>query len=1000
VAPVPDGNSDVEVRLLGRVELLRDGEPVAIEGTRRKSLIAILALNPRRVVSADRLVDALWGDGQGSTSARSTDTGHNLRANVSNLRKALGAEARLVVSQAPGYLLDVDDDAVDVLRFERLATSGREALRRGDAAGAVAELGAALALWRGAPLAELVGLEFAEREADRLTQERLGVVEDRLEAELVLGHHHDVVAELEALVGEHPLRERFTAQLMLAQFRCGRQADALRAYEHTRVYLARELGIAPGRELRDLEGAILSQESGLDLVRTDAFTALANGKPAEPDATRDVDLPAETTDLVDRQELVDTLVELTRSERLVTLWGPGGVGKTRVAVHVARLVGDSFPDGVRFIDLTAVEPSSSVGDVVLSGLRVQVWTDESPDDAIARALRAANVLIVLDNCEHVLPGVRALVERVTAECPDVHLLATSRESLAVAAEQAVNVVPLDLPAESAPVGDLGDAAAVQLFVERATRVDASFVMGDDNAGSIATLVRALDGLPLAIELAAGRLDVESVADLAADASGTLLARLQARLPARERTASINASLAWTYDALPSDQQDLFCSLSTFAGPFTREMALAAHGAEETAGPAFDRLIRVSLVGRDLAVPARLRLLEPVKVFGRARQDPATRLSVQRRHAHVMLSRAERFGPLVRTREQVHACSVFRADLADHRTAMTLLLDGTTGDVDDAARLLIALFHFCHFQIVPEVDRWAWQLAEMLPDDHPLAAEVCAAAALGAWFEGRMDRAIQVGERSVQLAREHGQRAPHWARLALVDAYGFAGRTDELFQHFQALVRDSRDDLDPFWRVNGLGYEAIGALMVGRERDASRRAEDALRLARSLRNPECLQWALHCQGRVLVSSDPVAACSAFEEAMTFADSVDSRLGRALNLSEWVTAKRHSDAAAEAIGGLVELLGLLRATGIRSLLSTALREAAYLLHGLGDDEAATIALLARRDLPDMPVLQDDQSELRDQLRAAAGDGWSRLTMQARARSEDEVMDRCLSSLTTTR
>ena len=222
------------------------------------------------------------------------------------------------------------------------------------------------------------------------------------------------------------------------------------------------------------------------------------------------------------------------------------------------------------------------------------------------------------------------------------------------------------------------------------------------------------------------------------------------------------------------------------------------------------------------------------------------------------------------------------------------------------------------------------------------------------------------------------------------------RTSSVFPHFTALVRDSRDDPDPFWRINGMGYEVIGALMMGRIDRAERRAGDALQAARDLGNPECLQWALHVFGRAISASDPDEAAAAFEEAMASVATVDSRLGRSLNLSEWVTVKRQAGATADAAAGLVELLGLLRSTGIRSLLSTALRECAYVLHAAGDVDAAAAALLARTDLPDMPVLADDQAELRAALEAAIGDRWARLALQARVRSADAVISLCIDAL----
>jgi hypothetical protein len=259
----------------------------------------------------------------------------------------------------------------------------------------------------------------------------------------------------------------------------------------------------------------------------------------------------------------------------------------------------------------------------------------------------------------------------------------------------------------------------------------------------------------------------------------------------------------------------------------------------------------------------------------------------------------------------------------------------------------------------------------------------------------MDVAVEFGERSVLVATQQGRRASYWARLALVNAYSFLG-SDAMLPHWVALVRESRDDPDPFWRINGLGYEAIGALTVGRRGRAVEHAEVALREARQLGNPEGLQWALHCLGLAMTETDPAGAAAAFEQAIAVS-SIEGRLGHALNLSEWVAVKRRVHAWEEASYGLVELFRLLRTTGIRSLLSAALREAAHVLHYYGDDETAVAALLARSELPDMQVVTDESPALREELETAAGDRWPTMLMQARVRSADDVLELCVGALT---
>jgi len=341
----------LEIRLLGGVQLLSSGAPVPVTGIRRRTLLALLALRCGEPVSTDFLIDVLWGD--------TADAGalHNLRANVSNLRKSLGEHASVLTTRASAYVLDLDPDAVDALQFERLAASGRAAIRRDEPEVGVDELRRALAVWRGDPLVDLLGTDLMEREADRLRHVHLAAFEDWIDGALELGLHAEVLDDLEPMVEANPLREHLTAASMRALYRCGRQADALRRYERTRVHLATELGIEPGPELRELETAILLHDPSLAPSITSDDGDLA---PAGPAPLPQVEgLPADPDDLVDRHALIDDVIQVLDREPLVTLWGPGGVGKTRVAVRIARRRRGDLPTGsgaVHFVELAAVEP--------------------------------------------------------------------------------------------------------------------------------------------------------------------------------------------------------------------------------------------------------------------------------------------------------------------------------------------------------------------------------------------------------------------------------------------------------------------------------------------------------------------------------------------------------------------------------------------------------------------------------------------------------------------
>jgi predicted ATPase/class 3 adenylate cyclase len=705
-------------------------------------------------------------------------------------------------------------------------------------------------------------------------------------------------------------------------------------------------------------------------------------------------LPPELTDLVGRDDLVAELVAQVKADRMVTLWGPGGIGKTRLALRVARDVFAAFPDGVRFVDLAETAVGGSVAEAVLAAVQGQRRGEEKSSDAVIRTLAPARMLVVLDSCEHLLGETRELASAMLGHAPDVHVVATSRETLAIAGERVVVVPPLEVPAEQVTdVAAVLSSTAVQLFIERAAAASGGFAADASNARQIAAICRYAGGLPLAVELAAGRLDVESLGELVTrvETAGSIDG-LAAHGPATGRAASLTASFEWSYELLDPEAQALLRAVAVFAAPFSRDMALALHPRDDVTviDSAFDRLVRASLVNRTSGQDARFRMLEPARQFARARSDAEELQRLRSRHAAVMLTRAERFGPQIRTADEIAATEVLLADLADHRAAINWLID----EADPrAAQMLVALYQFCHFQMVPDATQWAEVIGRQLPADHPLAPDVSGAAALGAWLEGRMPDAIELGEQSLLLAGKGGTQPPFWGLLALVDAYGYTGALERMSEVFALLVNAARRDPDPFWRINGIGYESMALLMLGRSDRARTRAEEALAQAREVGNPDCLQWSLYSLGRAWAASDDRLAAAAFDEAIAVTRPVDSRWGRCINLIEWAGAERRLGEFDAAAAGLLELLQLLTANGHRSLLSQALREVAYVLHASGDDDTAAVALLAREGLPDQPVIGEAMEEpLTEILRDASGDSWDRLRLRARSLPEADLVRLC--------
>ena len=495
--------AEIEFRLLGPLEVWRDGRRVEVGGAKARALLAILLLHAGEVVSADRLIDALWGE-------RAPSSGTNaLQQHIAHLRRALDCEGTggLLVTRPPGYMLDVAYDALDVWRFERLIDDGRDALAD-DPAAASELLREALGLWRGPALAEFAFDQFAQPDAARLEELRLVALEDRIDADLRLGRHHELVPELEALVGRQPFRERLAGELMSALYRCERQADASRVYHATRARLVEELGIEPGAPLRELHQRVLDQDPAL----ASPEPARGRGAASVGDEATPHNLPVELTSFIGRESELRELSELLPKTRLLTLTGPGGSGKTRLALRLARDALDRYPDGVRLVELAALAEAALVAKAVAAAVGVREGP-ESLIETLKQELRDAQLLLVLDNCEHLVGACAELAQTLLTGCEGVRILATSREPFGVAGEHTWPVHGLAIPDRLVSPGEADRYAAVRLFAERAAATKPRFALDNNSAAAASEVCRRLDGMPLAIELAAARVRVLSPTEI-------------------------------------------------------------------------------------------------------------------------------------------------------------------------------------------------------------------------------------------------------------------------------------------------------------------------------------------------------------------------------------------------------------------------------------------------------------------------------------------------------
>ena len=599
----------VEFRVLGPLEVVVDDRVVEIGSRKQRMLLAALAAESGCAVASDTLAELLWAGRPPVT------VGVTLRGLVSRLRAALGPAANRLVARDGGYLLRTAPEEVDADRFARLLAYGRTALATERFADAVSALRDALALWRGTPLADLGDAELVRDAVSRLQEARVAAVEDLAAAEVAAGQPGDAVDRLEPHLTAHPLRERGWEQLMLALYRLGRQADALAAYRRVRRILGEELGIEPTPALRRLERRILAHDPSLDHAR-----------PGRTPARHS--LPAALTPLVGRAAELAALRRRLASARLITLTGVGGVGKTRLALQLAHDVNDRF-EAVRFVELAPFHADLLVEAEVARALGVGRG---GPDalEAVVEHLQGRRVLLVLDNCEHVLVGAFGLVEALLRACPPLTVLATSREPLTVSGEIVVPVPPLALPPPGSGPAELASSSAVVLFCQRGRAAQAGFGLTVENAAAVEQICRRLDGIPLALELAAARLRALAASQVAArldDRFDLLTSGGRAALP---RQQTLRAAMDWSYRLLAPEEQAALHALTVFPADFDLDAAAAVVGAD--GDDLVFRLVDKSLVTtRAGADEMRYSLLETVRAFAAESTHPSERAAARRRH---------------------------------------------------------------------------------------------------------------------------------------------------------------------------------------------------------------------------------------------------------------------------------------------------------------------------------------------------------------------------------
>jgi predicted ATPase/DNA-binding SARP family transcriptional activator len=943
------------VGVLGPLEVRRDGRPLPVPSGKTTELLIRLALDAGQAVTAERLIEDLWGDDAAAT-ARNT-----LQSKVSQLRRALDDPA-LVGGGRGGYTLELDAGRVDALEVVGLAAAAAAARRAGDAAAALEAATEALELFRGDVLADAGDGDWLHPHRSRLDEVRLGLLEDRAAARVDLGAGGEVIAELEWLLGQHPLREGLWASLITALYRAGRQADALAACRRVRRLLIEELGIEPGRALRELERQVLQQSGGLDAA------AAAPGTAAP--ALVVGNLPTLSTPFVGRADDLAAVGRLLDGNRLVTLVGPAGVGKTRTALEAARPL--RHGGGVWLVRLEVADATTSIWRLVTEALQLT-----GGEQTLLDRVAAADTVLVLDNCEHVLDGVADLATRLLDGAAPLRILATSQAPLGIDGEAVHALDPLPLP------------DSVTLFADRAARMRRQFALDDDTAATVEAVCRSLDGLPLAIELAAARVRSLSVQEIARrlDDRFTLLQDPTSRRPERRR--ALAAAIAWSYDLLfPDDQRGLW-ALSCFAGGAPLAAAEHVMGALGVPGTSavdvIGRLADRSMLSVETAEDGatRYRLLDSIRAFARTRLEE-TGLAGDAAAAHTawFAEATDRCAATVRSRAQPECLALVRGERANIDAALSwaaghdprqglrlangfgwtwvVLGDGVAG----AARVRTAL-EAARRDTTPHERATGLLLAGWLEAS---AGNVEAA-------QGDLDAALAAAE-GLGDGRLAADARRHLAFLRIQQ-----GRPLEVLESATASEAVyQRLDL-PWETAASLLLGAFGSIMLGDTGSATHAAIEAVRLLTPIGDA----WGMvHAEAMLGAIANAEHRFGDAADALTRAAALSERLGfagqAALHLTTLGRVQQRSGAPGQARDTLARAIQAAATAGDLRIAATARIHLARALRGAGDQATARTlleandrwyrasgggdgALLTRCLLAALAAEQDDQAAIAD-------------------------------------
>lgn len=841
----------LEFRILGPLEVSRDGEVVALGGARQRALLAILLLQANSAFSVDRLAELLWGDEPPATAA------HIIEVYVSQLRRALepaGAPYRRLLRGPNGYTLRVEANSVDAVRFQALVESARE-LPQAERLG---QLKQALGIWRGPALVDFSGEPFAIGEVTRLNELRLQAVEERIEIELELGGHAGLIGELASLTQEYPLRERLCSQLMLALYRSGRQAEASDVYQRTRQRLVEEAGMEPGPEMQALLKRILLHDRTLS-----------------PDGARPVrtNLPAHLTSFIGRERELVEVAEALAENRLVTLVGVGGCGKTRLAMNVGERLLDRMPDGAWFVDFAPVIDPALVPQAIAASLGIREQPRRALLDSVIDHLRAKVTLLLLDNCEHLIEPVAAATGALLTGCRDVRVLATSRERLRLSGELVYQVPPLAVPPSGfRTASELSAFESCELFIQRARQSRPSFSVSAANTQDIAELCSRLDGIPLAIELAAAQLGALTPHELVTNMGDRFAILASGDRTRQPKQRTLWATLEWSHQLLNESERKVFRRLSVFSGGFDLEtakdiaadQAIKPHGVIALVAGLTDKSLVVAEI--EASGRTRYRLLETVREFSTALLDASEEAdAVRDRHAAHYLAFARNRAPLHVSKVAQWLPEYTREE--DNLRAALVQLRSRHPEEGLRLATLLTEFWVAAGRLKEGRSWFETMLSSGEISNEQLLCQAQSQAGSLAYFAGDYGAASGHLAETIELTRLEGNTIALARRLGLfasvIQAQGDGKRAIQLAEEGQTVAQQSGDELVQAWSTlflawivyfngdvsraqplflrtleplraahdyNGLGFALCGPLLIDAEQG---RFESARRWAREV-----------------------------------------------------------------------------------------------------------------------------------------------------------------------